>query len=90
MVLLHKQAPRSLKIWPMASDPYLDPYSGLFHLSVIEKALAQYPTPETGPYGPSLGKKGQTVSVNAPLVPKTVVSHKSKIPASWGNPFSHV
>ena len=30
------------------------------------------------------------MSVDAPLVPETVVSHNSGIPASRGNPFSHV
>ena len=90
MVLWHKHAPRSLKCQPVAPDLCLDPYSSLFDLSVTEKALAQYHAPETGPSGPSWGKKEQTVSVDAPLVLKTVVSHNSGIPASRGNPVSHV
>ena len=90
MVLWHKQAPRSLKCWLVASDLYLNPYSGLSDMSVIEKALAQYPAPETGPSGPSWGKKEQTMSVDAPLVPKTIMSHNSGILASRGNLVSHV
>ena len=39
----------------------------------------QYPAPEIGPSGPSWGKKEQIVSVDAPLVPETVVSHNSRI-----------
>ena len=90
MVLWLKHAHGSLKCWPMAPDLCLDPYSGLFDLSVSEKELAQYLTPKTGPSGPFWGKKEQTVFVGAPLVPEIVVSHNSRIPASGGNPFSHV
>ena len=50
----------------------------------------QYYTPETSPFGLSWGKKEQTVSVDTLLVLETVVSHNSGIPASEGNPFSHV
>ena len=82
--------PGSLKFEPMAPDLCLDPYSGLSDMSVIKKALAQYPVPETGPSGPSWGKKEQTMVVDAPLVPEIVVSHNSRIPDSRGNPFSHV
>ena len=74
----------------MAPDLYLDPYFGLFDLSVTEKALVQYPALETSPFGPSWGKKEQTVFVDTPLVPETMVSHNFGIPASGGNPVSHV
>ena len=46
--------------------------------------------PEIDPSGPSWGKKEQTVSMDGPLVPETVVSHNSGIPASRGNPVSYV
>ena len=74
----------------MAPDLCLDPYFGLSVLFVTEKALAQYPVLETGSSGPSWGKKEQMVSVDAPLVPETVVSHNSRILASGGNLVSHV
>ena len=90
MVLWRKHAPGSLKCQPVAPDLCLDPYSSLSVLSVTEKALAQYHVPKTGPSSPFWGKKEQTVSVDAPLVPKTVVSHNSWIPVSRGNPVSHV
>ena len=90
MVLWRKHTPRSLKCQRVAPDLYLDPYSGLSNLSVTEKALVQYPMPETGPSGPSWGKKEQTVSVDAQLVLETVVSQNSRIPTSKGNLVSHV
>ena len=90
MVLWRKLAPGSLKCRHVAPDLCLDPYSSLSDLSMTKKALVQYPVPETGPSSPLWGKKEQTVSVNAPLVPETVVSHNSWIPASRGNPVSHV
>ena len=88
MVLWRKHAPGSLKCRRVALDLYS--YAGLSDLFMTEKALAQYPAPETGPFGPSWGKKEQTVSVDAPLVPETVVSHNFGIPAFRGNPISHV
>ena len=90
MVLWHKHATRSLKCRPVAPDLYLNPYSNLFDMSVTEKALAQYPVPETGPFGPSWGKKEQTVSVDAPFVPKTMVSHNSRILVTRSDLVSHV
>ena len=90
MVLWRKHAPGSLKCLHMAADLCLDPYFGIFDLFVTEKALAQYPTPETGPSGKSWGMKEQTVSMDAPLVPETMVSHNFRILTSWGNPVSHV
>ena len=87
---MHKHTLGSLKCKPVAPDLCLDPYSRLSDLSVTEKALAQYPAPKIGPSGPSYGKKEQMVFVDAPLVPKIVMSHNSRIPASRGNPFSHV
>ena len=56
---------------------------------MTEKALAQDPTLETGPSGPSWGKKEQMVSVEAPLVPKIVVSHNFGI-LSLGAILSHM
>ena len=50
----------------------------------------QYLATETGPSGPSWGKKEQTVSVDAPLMLEIMVFHNSRIPASRGNPVSHV
>ena len=90
VVLWCKHAPRSMKCCPMAPNLCLNPYSGLSDLFVTEKALAQYPVLKTGPFGPSWGKKEQTVSVDAPLVLETVVSQNSGIVSSRGNPFSHV
>ena len=74
MVLWRKHTPRSLKCQRVALDLCLGPYSGLSDLSMTEKALAQYPTPETSSSGPSWGKKEQTMSMDTPLVPEIVVS----------------
>ena len=85
MVLWRKHAPGSLKC-----QLCLHPYSSLSDMSMTEKALVQHPALEIGPSSPSWGKKEQTVFVDAPLVPETVVSHNSGIPAYGSNPFSHV
>ena len=50
----------------------------------------QLPETDTGPSGPHLGEKEQTVSMLVPLMTRTSLSHNSGIPASEGNPSSYV
>ena len=50
----------------------------------------QHPETGTGPSGPNLGEKEQTVSAPVPLMIGTKVSHIPRIPASMGNIVSHV
>ena len=80
----------SPKSRPVSPIPDLDPYSGLFGLSVLQKVLAQHPATNTSSSDPYRGKKEQTVYVGTPLMPGTMVSQHFGIPSFGGNPVSSV
>ena len=50
----------------------------------------QHPGTDTGSSGPHRGEKEYTMSMHVPLMIGTEASHGLEIPASKGNPTSHV
>ena len=50
----------------------------------------QHPGTDIGSFGPYRGEKEHTTSLHIPLMTGTEVSHCPEIPASEGNPASHV
>ena len=68
----------------------LDPYFGLFSLSVLQNVLVQHPRTDTCSFGKHWGENEHIASVHVPLVTGTKVSLSPRILASAGNLVSYV
>ena len=83
MVQLRKYAYGSLKSWPMGLVLNIEPYSGL-------PVYVPHSETNTSSSGSHWGKKEHTAPMRVPMMTGTEVSHSPGIPASKGNPASHV